>query len=213
MLLTPALVRYLEKCVRLNDTQITLQNQNARMPEGHMQIRPEAMQFLCFLLRLIKPKRILEVGTYTGFSALSFALHTDDACLITAVDRNAEWTRMAIRYWQMAGVDHRIRLILGDASDVLPTLSAHVPDGFNFIFIDADKRGYADYLTYCLGLLAPGGLIVIDNVLWRGDVVDPDTSNVNAHVLRVFNDSVLNRSDLMTSIVPLGDGLLLVQRT
>ncbi len=211
MLLNPDLVNYLEKCVRLSETQIALQNQNARMPEGHMQIRPEAMQFLCFLLRLLKPKRILEVGTYTGFSTLSFALHTDDSCFITAVDRNSEWTRTAARYWQMAGVDRRIHLILGDASDVLPTLLSVVPEGFDFIFIDADKRGYADYLTYCLAILAPGGFIAIDNVLWRGDVAEPDTTNVNAQVLRTFNETVLNRNDLMASIVPLGDGLLLVQ--
>jgi len=160
-----ALIDYLARCVTLSTTQENIQEQNKRMPEGHMQIRPELAHFLCFLLRLTKPKRILELGTYTGFSALSFAESTSETCQIVAIDRNQEWTKLAKRFWTEAGVSDRVQLIYGDASLVLQKLIEDSTQPFDFIFIDASKKHYRRYVNFCLELFALGGFIAVDNVL------------------------------------------------
>ena len=206
------LIAYLGKCVTLSETQNKIQEQNKRMPEGHMQIRPELAHFLGFLLRLTKPKRILELGTYTGFSALTFAEATDETCQITAIDRNQEWTKLAKRFWADAGVSDRIQLIYGDATCVLQQLISDVTPPFDFIFIDASKKHYERYVNLCLELLAPGGFIAVDNVLWDGEVLDPEANDLNAQYIAAFNEAMFARADLTVSIVPLDDGLMLIQK-
>lgn len=206
------LVDYLTRCVTLSETQEKIQEQNKRMPEGHMQIRPELAHFLGFLLRLIKPKRILELGTYTGFSALTFAEATPSDCAIVAIDRNREWTKLAKRFWEEAGVSDRIQLIYGDAPTVLQELIRDSIEPFDFIFIDASKKQYERYVNFCLELLAPGGFIAVDNVLWDGEVLDPNPTDPNAQYIADFNEKMFVRKDIMVSIVPLDDGIMLIQR-
>jgi predicted O-methyltransferase YrrM len=210
--MTPEYADYLAGCVKLSATQIKIQEQNKRMPEGHMQIRPELAHFLSFILRLIKPKRILELGTYTGFSALTFAEATDATCQIIAIDRNLEWTKLAKRFWAEAGVSDRINLIHGDAREMLAKIIAESIEPFDFIFIDASKKHYEAYVNSCLELLAPGGVIAVDNVLWDGEVMNSDTTDLNAKYIAAFNDVMFKRDDLRVSIVPLDDGVMLIQR-
>jgi predicted O-methyltransferase YrrM len=206
------LIAYLARCVTLSETQEKIQEQNKRMPEGHMQIRPELAHFLGFLLRLAKPKRILEIGTYTGFSALTFAEATNETCQIIAVDRNQEWTKLAKRFWAEAGVSDRIQLIYGDAPTVLQQLITDSIEPFDFIFIDASKKHYERYVNFCLELLAPGGFIAVDNVLWDGEVLNPESTDLNAHYIAAFNEVMFARADITVSIVPLDDGVMLIQK-
>ncbi|MDP4725276.1 MAG: O-methyltransferase [Alphaproteobacteria bacterium] len=206
------LIAYLAKCVTLSETQEKIQEQNKRMPEGHMQIRPELAHFLSFLLRLTKPKRILELGTYTGFSALTFAEATEPTCQIVAVDRNQEWTKLAKRFWSEAGVSDRIQLIYGDAPTVLQQLISDSIEPFDFIFIDASKKHYERYVNFCLELLAPGGFIAVDNVLWGGEVLNPKSTDLNAYYIAAFNEVMFARTDITVSIVPLDDGVMLIQK-
>ncbi len=210
--MTTKLNEYLARCVELSETQLKIQKQNRRMPEGHMQIRPELAHFFKFLLGLIKPKRILELGTYTGFSALTFAEATDDSCQIIAIDRNHEWTKLAQQFWLEAGVNDRIELIKGDATVVLNQLINSSTAPFDFIFIDASKKHYERYVNLCLELLTPNGVIAVDNVLWDGEVMNPDSTDLNAHYIAKFNDAMISRKDIMVSIVPLDDGVMLIQK-
>lgn len=206
------LIDYLGRCVKLSETQVKIQEQNKKMPEGHMQIRPELAHFLGFLLQLTRPERILELGTYTGFSALTFAEATAHTCKIVAIDRNQEWTKLAKRFWAEAGVSDRIQLIYGDAPTVLQQLIADSVDPFDFIFIDASKKQYERYVNFCLELLAPGGFIAVDNVLWDGEVLDQNPTDLNAQYIAAFNEKMFARNDIIVSIVPLDDGIMLIQK-
>lgn len=203
---------YLEKCVELSPIQKKIQQQNKRMPEGRMQIRPELAHFLAFQLRLIKPKTILEVGSYTGFSALTFAEATDTSCKITTIDRNFEWTKLAKQFWLEANIDDRITLLFGDAVNVLNDLIQTSSHSFDFIFIDADKKNYELYVNQALSLLSSGGLIVVDNVLWRGEAAKKDSTDPIAKMIQEFNEKMFERNDLMVSVVPLDDGIMLIQQ-
>lgn len=212
MILDPQMVRYLEQFVCLSPCQKIIQQQNAKMPEGHMQIRPELGQFLSFLLKIIKPHRILELGTYTGFSALTFALATPLTTQVMTIDRNLEWTKLAKRFWREAKVDDRIQLLYGDAAHVLKELKDQECAPFDFIFIDACKHAYEDYVNLCLPILSDHGIIAVDNVLWRGLVVDETSSDANVGYMQKFNQAIAEREDVEMTIVPLDDGLMLIRQ-
>ncbi|MDP3372408.1 MAG: O-methyltransferase [Candidatus Paracaedibacteraceae bacterium] len=203
---------YLAKCVTLSPVQKKIQAQNNIMPEGRMQIRPELAHFLGFILRLIKPQSILEVGSYTGFSALTFAESTDPSCKITAIDRNLEWTKLAEQFWKEAKISDRIHLIYGDAFTVLTDIIAQKKSFYDFIFIDADKKNYESYVNCALKLLAPSGLIIVDNVLWRGEVAKTDSVDPIAKMIHAFNERMFERTDIRLSIVPLDDGIMMIQK-
>jgi predicted O-methyltransferase YrrM len=190
-----------------------LRAETGRLPLAVMQISPEQGQFMALLVRLIGARRCLEVGTFTGYSALACALALPPDGEVVALDINEEWTSIGRRYWSEAGVADRVRLILGPAGDSLRQLLRDGQGGtFDFMFIDADKPGYADYVEQGCLLLRPGGLIAIDNVLWSGLVADPDNSDPDTLALRRLNESLRDDARFDLSMVPIGDGLTLLRK-
>ncbi len=178
-----------------------------------MQISPEQGQFMALLIELLGVKRYLEIGTFTGYSALCAALAMPADGRVTALDRNREWTDIARRHWRDAGVEHKIDLRLGDARSSLDAMLAS--DGtarFDLGFIDADKPNYDAYYERCLALVRPGGLIALDNMLWGGAVADPATQDEDTVAIRDLNRKIRDDARVTASLVPIGDGLMLCRR-
>ncbi|GMU69163.1 MAG: class I SAM-dependent methyltransferase [Steroidobacteraceae bacterium] len=208
------LQRYLvENTVREAAVLARLRQLTAKMPQASMQIAPEQGQLLQLLVRLIDARRCLEVGTFTGYSALAVALAMPGDGRIVACDVSAEWTAIARRFWAEAGVDSRIDLRLAPA---LATLDGLLADGhgssFDFAFIDADKTNYVAYYERVVELLRPGGLLAVDNVLWGGDVADPTVQDTETNAIRALNDRARDDARVDISLVPIGDGLLLARK-
>jgi predicted O-methyltransferase YrrM len=178
-----------------------------------MQIAPEQGQFMTLLLHLLGAEKAIEIGVYTGYSSLCTALALPEHGRLIACDTSEQWTRVARRYWEEAGVAHKIELRLAPAAETLAALLAAQEAGtFDFAFIDADKTGYEQYYEACLKLLRPGGLIAIDNVLWNGDVADPAINDVDTVAIRVFNRKIHADSRVEISLVPIADGLTLARK-
>lgn len=188
----------------LRDLRLHTEN----MPEKDMQILPEQGQLMGMLLKVLNPKNILEIGTYTGYSALCMALAAPNARIV-CLDKNVEWTNIAQKYWSIAGVSHRIKLVLGDAAKSLKTLPLKF---FDCIFVDAKKKDYPIYITEGLERLSPRGIIILDNVLWNGRVIDKNFNDVNTQTIRDLNDRLVNDDGLDISMVPIGDGITIIRR-
>ncbi|MDX2211942.1 MAG: class I SAM-dependent methyltransferase [Oculatellaceae cyanobacterium bins.114] len=187
-----------------------LREETARHPRANMQIAPEQGQFMALLLQLIGATKTLELGVFTGYSSLSTALTLPDHGKIVACDVSEEFTSVARRYWQEAGVAHKIDLRLAPALSTLDQLLAEgQANTFDFAFIDADKENYLHYYDRVLQLIRPGGLIAIDNVLWSGRVVQPDANNLGTTVLRELNQTLHQDERVSLSLVPIADGLTL----
>lgn len=209
--LTPELYDYLQK-VSLREPEILakLRAETAANPRGRMQIAPEQGQFMGFLVRLMGAKKTLEIGVFTGYSSLVVALALPPEGRIVACDVDEEVTNIARRYWQKAGVSDRIDLHLAPALDTLDQLIANGEENtFDFAFIDADKRNYINYYEKALTLVRPGGMIAIDNVLWSGQVADPQVNDPRTEALRAFNQSLQSDERIELTLVPIGDGLTL----
>ena len=176
-----------------------------RIPLGGMQIGPDQAAFMQLLVRAIGARRIVEIGTFTGYSALSMALALPPSGRIVCCDHSKEWTAIARRYWKKAGVEKKIDLRLGPALETLKTLKG----SFDFAFIDADKTNYANYYERCFELVREGGLIAIDNTLWYGNVVDRRDRTADTRAIRVFNRKLQRDRRVALSLVPIGDGLTL----
>jgi O-methyltransferase len=189
-----------------------LRAETAALPLAVMQISPEQGQFMAMLLRLSGARRCLEVGTFTGYSAAVCALALPDDGRLTALDVSEEWTAMARRYWQKAGVAHKIDLRLAPAADSMRTLLAAGEATYDFLFIDADKPNYATYYELGLRLVRPGGLIAFDNVLWGGLVVDPRATDESTAALRALNERLQGDERVDICMVPIGDGVTLARR-
>lgn len=190
-----------------------LRRETMAMAERSMQIAPEQGQFMALLVRLLGARRILEVGTFTGYSALAMALALPADGRIVACDVSEAWTAVARRFWRRAGVDGRIELRLGPALVTLDELiaSGHA-GGFDFAFIDADKESYPAYYERALTLVRPGGLIAVDNTLWGGSVVNPEKTDADTRAIRCFNAALHEDARIDLSLVPIGDGLTLAQK-
>jgi predicted O-methyltransferase YrrM len=201
-----------EHSVREHPVLRELREATAGMKHAGMQISPEQGQFMALLVRLMGARHAIEVGVFTGYSALTVALALPADGRLLACDISDEYTRIGRPHWEAAGVAHKIDLRLAPA---LATLDARLADGaagqYDFAFIDADKTGYDGYYERCLKLLRPGGLIAIDNVLWSGDVARPaadaDTAALQALNIKLHKDE---RIDL--SMLPIGDGLTLARK-
>ncbi|MDG4603030.1 MAG: class I SAM-dependent methyltransferase [Defluviicoccus sp.] len=190
-----------------------LREETAALPEARMQIAPEQGQFMAMLVRVMNAREILEIGTFTGYSALAMALALPPDGHIVACDVSAEWTAIGRRYWREAGVAERIELRLAPAIETLEALLADGgEDRFDFAFIDADKSGYHAYYEACLKLVRPGGLIVVDNTLWDGRVADDSVQDANTCAIRAFNAALHDDVRVDLSLVPIGDGLTLARR-
>jgi predicted O-methyltransferase YrrM len=187
-----------------------LRAETATQPRAIMQIPPEQGQFMQLLIQLMGARRTIEVGVFTGYSSLSVALALPPDGRMVACDISEEFTSIARRYWKEAGVDHKIDLRLAPALDTLQALIAQGERGrFDFAFIDADKTNYANYYECALELLRPGGLIMVDNVLWSGQVADATVMDADTVALRAFNDKLHADSRITLSMLSLGDGVTL----
>jgi len=190
-----------------------LRNETAKLPMGGMQISPEQGQLMGLLAELVGARKAIEIGTFTGYSALVVARALPKDGRLVCCDVNEKWTDIAKRYWREAGVADRITLRLGPALDTLDGLIAAGESGsFDFAFIDADKLNYANYFERCLTLLRQGGLIAIDNVLWGGQVAEPSDRTAETKALRALNAALHKDQRVTVCMLPIGDGLTLARK-
>ena len=184
------------------------------LPErARMQIGPDQGQFMQLLVRLIDAKRCVEVGVFTGYSALTVALALPEGGTLVACDISEEYTALARRYWKSAGVAEKIQLRIAPAVQTLDNLLSEGAQGtFDFAFIDADKTQYDAYYERCLGLLRPNGLIAIDNVYWSGRVADPNEQDEDTTALRALNAKIGRDERVDVAMLPIGDGVTLVRK-
>ncbi|HEY1758162.1 MAG TPA: class I SAM-dependent methyltransferase [Bryobacteraceae bacterium] len=187
-----------------------LREETVGHPHARFQVSPEQGQFMALVIQLMCARRTIEVGVFTGYSSLAVALALPADGSIVACDVNEEFTSIARRYWKEAGVDHMIDLRLKPAIQTLTELIAQGQSGrFDFVFIDADKTSYEGYYECALELLRPGGLIMVDNVLWSGRVLDPADQTPDTQAVRAFNKKIHSDSRVSLSMIPLGDGVSL----
>jgi predicted O-methyltransferase YrrM len=208
---TPDLAAYIrEVSLREPDVLRRLREATASHPMVSMQISPEQGQFMGLLVQMLKARRTLEIGVFTGYSSLSVALAMPEEGRIIACDVSEEYTAIARRHWREAGVERKIDLRLRPAVQTLDDLIAlGQAGGFDFAFIDADKGNYANYYERCLTLIRPGGVIAVDNVLWSGKVVDPAVNDDDTLAIRAFNEKLKNDQRVWLSLLPIRDGLTL----
>jgi predicted O-methyltransferase YrrM len=189
-----------------------LRAETAALPQAGMQIGPDQGVLLALLVRLMGARHALEIGTFTGYSALAVASALPLDGGLVSCDVNEEWTRIARRYWSEAGVSGRIDLRLGDARTTLAGLLRERGAGtFDFAFIDADKPAYDVYYEACLRLVRAGGLIAIDNVLWSGAVADPKAQDADTAALRALNLKIRDDPRVESCLLTVGDGVMLVR--
>ncbi len=212
--LTEDLHRYLfSVAVREPDILARLRAETEPMALSQMQISPEQGALMALLVELIDARRCIEVGVYTGYSALRVAEAMGPQGRLVACDINEEWTEVAKRHWREAGVSERIDLRLAPARDTLDSLIADGESGtFDFAFIDADKPSYDGYYERCLTLLRDSGLIAIDNVLWGGRVADPAVEDEDTVAIRALNRKLAGDQRVSLCMVPIGDGLTLARK-
>ena len=199
--------------LRETDLLVRLREETANDPMHNMQISPEQGQFMAMLIKLTGAARTLEIGVYTGYSSLCVATALPESGKLVACDISAEWTAVARRYWEAAGVSKKIDLHLAPATQTLDRLLQEGESGsFDFAFIDADKENYDGYYERCLRLLRPGGLIAIDNVFWGGRVADPKVEDQSTKAIRALNAKIQTDGRVDLSMLPIGDGLTLVRK-
>ncbi|MDT0612246.1 O-methyltransferase [Streptomyces lancefieldiae] len=212
---SPALLDYV-RTVSLRDDEILsdLRRETAELPMGlAMQVMAEEAQFLALLVGLSGARTVVEIGTFTGYSTLCMAraLPTDGR-LIT-VDISARWPMIAEPYWKRAGVAERIESRVGPAADVLTTLLTDLgPDGADLVFIDADKAGYPLYYEKALRLVRPGGLVVLDNTVFFGRVLDESAHDADTAAVRELNAALLHDDRVDLAMLSMADGLTLARK-
>ena len=190
-----------------------LREETERMPEGRMQISPDQGQFMSMLVKLSGATRAVEVGVFTGYSSLCVARALPDGGRLVACDVSVEYTDIARRYWERAGVDDKIDLRLGPAMETLDAMISQGESGtFDFAFIDADKGNYPNYYDRCLRLLRSGGLLLVDNALWGGHVADPSRADDITSTMRELNALAGRDCRVEASLLPIGDGVLIARK-
>ncbi|MBQ0798180.1 MAG: class I SAM-dependent methyltransferase [Porticoccaceae bacterium] len=203
----------LDASLRESEVLKQLRQHTAGMRGSVMQIAPEQGQFMALLVQILGAKKTLEVGVYTGYSALCVAAVLPEDGRMIACDINEETTAVAKEFWQKAGVAEKIDLRLAPGAETLNELIETGEQGsFDFAFIDADKTGYHNYYEQCLVLLRPGGLIAVDNVLWTGSVLNNENPSEDTQALQAFNCFVKDDQRVDLSMLPVGDGLTLLRK-
>ena len=199
--------------VRETDVARRLREETQELPQAQMQIGPDQGQFLQLLVQLIQAKKTLEVGVFTGYSALWVAMGLPDDGRIVACDVSEEYTSVARRYWKEAGVDHKIDLQLRPALETLDGLLGKAEaDTFDFAFIDADKSNYDNYYERALRLVRRRGIIAIDNTIWSGRVADPAETDSDTVAIRKLNEKLRDDQRIALSMLSVGDGLTLAMK-
>ena len=214
LVMTQCLYDYLfAASVREPDVLRRLREETSTLPEAEMQVPSEQGQFLGFLVKLIGAKKTMEVGVFTGYSALWTALALPVDGRLVACDTSREWTTVAQRYWEEAGVADKIDLRLGPA---LGTMDLLLREGqgnsFDLVFIDADKVSYLEYYERALELARPGGLIILDNVLRSGEVIDLEVTEPGTVTIRALNEKLHDDERIMLSMLPIADGVTLANK-
>lgn len=212
IILNNELYQYL--CAHQADEPVIVQQlreRTQRMSMGHMQTFPEVAHFLKLICKLTKPKSILEIGTFTGLSSMVMALATEDDAQIETIDMNEAWTNIAKKFWQKADLDHKIHFTLSAAK---PRIEQLLKEGhkYDLIFIDADKKRYCYYYEACLELLKQDGLMIIDNTLFGGSVINPEIDNEQTVEIRALNKKLKEDTRIDLAFLPLGDGLSLITK-
>lgn len=212
--LTDSVLDYLRAVsLREPDVLARLRERTATMEEAAMQISPEQGQFMQLLVELTGARRCLEVGTFTGYSALSVALALPEDGRVVACDVSETFTAIGREAWAEAGVADKIDLRIGPAVETLDGLIAAGEEGtYDFAFIDADKGNYSRYFDQCYALLRPGGLIAVDNVLWGGSAANPDDDRPDTRAIQAVNAKIHADERVSISLVPIGDGLTLCRK-
>jgi predicted O-methyltransferase YrrM len=207
----PRLYEYvLANSLREHPSLRELRAESDGLLEGDIRTPPEQAQFLSWLVELTGARRVLEIGCFTGYSALAMALSLPPGGRLVTLDANEAWASIGQRFWRDAGVEGQIELRLGRAADLLAGLLAGgAEESFDFAYIDADKKRYDIYYESALKLVRRGGVIAIDNVLWGGAVADPDNRTHQAEALRALNAKLLSDRRISLSLLPIGDGLSL----
>lgn len=203
----------LDASVKESDILKRLREETAQLPQSGMQISPDQGQIFAFLIQLIGARKALEVGTFTGYSATAVAIALPPDGKLICCDVSAEWTSVGKRYWSEAGVADKIDLRLGPAVETLDALIAAGESGsFDFAFIDADKTGYDDYYERSLKLIRANGVIAIDNVLWQGNVADPEHMDESTEALRAIARKVRDDDRVSACMLAIGDGVTLARK-
>ena len=212
--LTDNLYQYiLDHSIREPAVLRELHEETAPMKHAGMQIGADQGQFMGLLAKLVGAKRCIEIGVFTGYSSISVALALPPDGRIIACDVSEEWTSVARKYWEKAGVASKIELRLGPAVETLDALLAKGEAGkFDFVFIDADKGNYLNYYERCLKLVRPGGLMLFDNTLWSGEVANPENQKEDTVALRALNDALHRDDRVDVSLLPVGDGVTLARK-
>ena len=191
-----------------------LRAETARLPHARMQICPEQGALMGNLIRMLSAKRTIEIGTYTGYSAMAVALALPEDGEVLACDISEEWTSIGKNAWEKAGISHKINLQLAPAVDTLEKILAKGKENFfDFAFIDADKTNYQIYYEQCLKLIRQGGVIVIDNVLWGGAVTDSNRNDADTEAIRELNQFIATDERVSISMIPVGDGLTIAVKS
>lgn len=206
-----AVYEYLiENSLREPDVLVRLREDTRNQPRADFQIPPEEGQFLQLLVRAMGIRRAIEVGVFTGYSSLCMALAMPPDGKIVACDVSEEFTSIAMRYWEQAGVARKFDVRLGQAIDTLDALIQTGQSGtYDFVFIDADKINYINYYERAVTLVRSGGMIAIDNTLWYGFVADPARTDTDTVAIRNLNRHILEDDRVQSSLVPIADGLTL----
>lgn len=186
--------------------------ETAALPNATMQIAPEQGAFLALLVRLLGARQTLEIGTFTGYSALSVALALPAGGRVVALDVSREYTDRARHYWKEAGMEQRIELRLGPARETLDKMLEAGEGPFDFVFIDADKSNYDAYYERALRLLRPGGLVALDNMLWSGGVADPSVTDPDTSALRALNAKIRADERVDMALTTIADGVMLARK-
>ena len=194
--------------LRESEVLAELRSFTAEHPGANMQIAPEQGQFMAFLVKLLGVERILEIGTYTGYSALAMAEALPDQGNIVTLDIDSDTGAVARSYWEKAGVAHKIEQRIGPARESLLKLQGP----FDLVFIDADKTNYGFYYEHSLKLLKVGGVVLLDNVLWSGRVARPEVDDPDTNALRAINSKIHNDDRVDLTMLPLADGLTMARK-
>ncbi len=199
--------------VAVNESELLhqLRSETAQLEYSVMQISPEQGQFMTLLVKMLGVKRALEIGTFTGYSSICVASAMPEEGRLICCDISPQWTKIAKKYWALAGLEDKIELYSQPAEKTLQMLiDEGANNTFDFIFIDADKQNYIVYYEMALRLLRKGGIIAVDNTLWSGAVADPENTEPGTQAIRRFNETVKQDDRVSISLVTIGDGLTLI---